>query len=304
MDRPASCVPANASTRARIAEWWQAFFDTLPDGSRILDVATGNGIVLAYASASAARRGMSFELTGLDLADIAPTRYLSTLPPGLAQATFLGKTAAESLPFPDASFDIVVSQYGLEYADLQQALAEAGRVLRPEGRLLWLAHSADSDVVRQNRDQHRQVDLLLARGGPVEAMERLVDRARRGRGIQPAVSALAAALREAQDFCRADPPAGIVQEVCQGLAEVGGRWQAYRVADLDAMMRDTRRKLVDHRARIEDLRLAILTPEREQVVRRLLEKGTWHDVALETVRAGLGDGPIGLAIEATRSAGA
>jgi SAM-dependent methyltransferase len=42
---------------------------------------------------------------------------------------------AESLPFPDASFDAVTSQFGLMFMDRPRALAEMRRVLRPGGRL-------------------------------------------------------------------------------------------------------------------------------------------------------------------------
>jgi ubiquinone/menaquinone biosynthesis C-methylase UbiE len=49
--------------------------------------------------------------------------------------------AAEDLPFPDASFDAVVSTLVLcSVGDLPRALAEIRRVLRPEGRLLLIEH--------------------------------------------------------------------------------------------------------------------------------------------------------------------
>lgn len=44
---------------------------------------------------------------------------------------------AESLPFPDAHFDIVTSrQSAHHYEDLERAIAEVGRVLRPGGRFV------------------------------------------------------------------------------------------------------------------------------------------------------------------------
>ena len=49
--------------------------------------------------------------------------------------------AAESLPYPDASFDAVIYTLTLcTVADLDRALAEARRVLRPDGRLVVLEH--------------------------------------------------------------------------------------------------------------------------------------------------------------------
>ena len=50
-ERVASCVPASAATEQQINERWQAFFAGLPAGSRILDIATGNGVLLRQAAA-------------------------------------------------------------------------------------------------------------------------------------------------------------------------------------------------------------------------------------------------------------
>jgi ubiquinone/menaquinone biosynthesis C-methylase UbiE len=42
----------------------------------------------------------------------------------------------ESVPFPDASFDVVCATGILEYADVEQVLAEFSRLLRPHGRAI------------------------------------------------------------------------------------------------------------------------------------------------------------------------
>ena len=43
---------------------------------------------------------------------------------------------AESMPFPDASFDAVVSQFGFMFMDWNKAAREMLRVLKPNGRLV------------------------------------------------------------------------------------------------------------------------------------------------------------------------
>jgi len=65
------------------------------------------------------------------------------------------RAPAESLPFEDASFDTVVSTLVLcTVSDQARALAEVHRVLKPEGRLLFLEH-VRSDDVRLARWQDR-----------------------------------------------------------------------------------------------------------------------------------------------------
>jgi SAM-dependent methyltransferase len=94
-------------------------------GTRLLDVATGPGYVVA----EAAERGA--EAIGVDFAqgmvDAARERY-----PGLDFRT----GDALALEFEDASFDAVTINFGLlHFADARLALDEALRVLRPGGRL-------------------------------------------------------------------------------------------------------------------------------------------------------------------------
>jgi SAM-dependent methyltransferase len=62
---------------------------------------------------------------------------------------------AESLPFPDGAFDVVVSTLVLcTVPDPTAAVAEARRVLRPGGRLLYLEHVRAEDA-RLARRQDR-----------------------------------------------------------------------------------------------------------------------------------------------------
>jgi ubiquinone/menaquinone biosynthesis C-methylase UbiE len=65
------------------------------------------------------------------------------------------EAAAEELPFPDASFDVVVSTLVLcTVRDPERALAEIRRVLRPGGRLIFVEH-VRSDTPRLARLQDR-----------------------------------------------------------------------------------------------------------------------------------------------------
>lgn len=98
-------------------------------GERVLDVAAGNG----NASLAAARR----------FADVTSTDYVpALLEQGRqrAEADRLPITFqpadAERLPFPDASFDVVLSTFGVMFAPNQpKAAAELLRVARPGGRI-------------------------------------------------------------------------------------------------------------------------------------------------------------------------
>jgi ubiquinone/menaquinone biosynthesis C-methylase UbiE len=95
------------------------------DGVRLLDIATGPG----YVAAAAARRGA--RVTGVDIAE-AMIESASRAHPEVD----FRQADAEALPFPDSSFDAVVSNFGiLHFGRPDQAVAESCRVLAPGGRL-------------------------------------------------------------------------------------------------------------------------------------------------------------------------
>lgn len=55
--------------------------------------------------------------------------------------------SSERLPFKDQSFDVVVSTFTLcSIEDVRRALAEVHRVLRPDGRFLFLEHGLSPDL--------------------------------------------------------------------------------------------------------------------------------------------------------------
>jgi SAM-dependent methyltransferase len=54
----------------------------------------------------------------------------------------LVEAVAESVPLPDASFDLAISEYGASiWADPERWIPEAARLLRPRGRLVFLRNS-------------------------------------------------------------------------------------------------------------------------------------------------------------------
>lgn len=102
-------------------------------GQRWLDVATGTGEIALRAAAAGA------SVVGLDLAPaLIKTARRRMSQAGVDVRFEVGD--AERLPYPDASFDVVSSSFGVMFApDHGAAAAELARVCRPGGRLALLS---------------------------------------------------------------------------------------------------------------------------------------------------------------------
>ncbi|HEV8389075.1 MAG TPA: methyltransferase domain-containing protein [Dongiaceae bacterium] len=115
---------------ALFLEWAPRLADAarLAPGQRVLDVACGTGVLAREAAKRVAPGG---SVAGLDR-----NEGMLAVAKRKAPAIEWKAGRAEALPFPDASFDAVVSQFGLMFFDDRAtALREMWRVLRPGGRL-------------------------------------------------------------------------------------------------------------------------------------------------------------------------
>jgi ubiquinone/menaquinone biosynthesis C-methylase UbiE len=105
----------------------------LRPGERVLDIACGTGIV---ARVAARKLGGSGSVLGLDLsAPMLETARAAAAAEGMAVEWREG--SAVKLPLPDAAFDVVLCQQGLQFfPDRVTALREMYRVLILGGRLM------------------------------------------------------------------------------------------------------------------------------------------------------------------------
>src|SRR5688572_2022927 len=108
----------------------------LRPADRVLDLACGTGDLI-FAAVPHVARAVGLDLT-FRMVQLA-TRRATAGPPSAGPAPHFVTGDMLALPFPDGSFDVVTTGYGLRNVpDLDRALVEIRRVLAPGGRVLSL----------------------------------------------------------------------------------------------------------------------------------------------------------------------
>ncbi len=120
-------------------------------GMKLLEVSCGRGGGLTALLSQAPE----IEATGLDVAhsavDFCRDRY------GENERLHFVQGSALDLPFPDASFDVVLNvEASNDYGDRPRFFREAARILKPDGILLY------ADTVKQGRREAMEQDLASA----------------------------------------------------------------------------------------------------------------------------------------------
>ena len=137
-----------------LTAFWQDIFTAMPAETKIIDFACGAGSVLMQAQAA----GLS-NLTGLDVSQNAIDMLKSKMPSVEGHVGYVDNTS-----FDASSFDLVVSQFGVEYAgssaNIVQAIKEMTRLLRPEGKIVLVTHIQNGAIAQGCQRSLEQIALV------------------------------------------------------------------------------------------------------------------------------------------------
>lgn len=148
------------NSREYVESWLQAH----APGRRLLDYCCGNG------DDSLLIAGWGGEVVGIDISEVSVQNCRAKAQAaGLADRATFQVMDAENLEFPDASFDAGVVYGVLHHLDLDKAMSELARVLRPGGQIICteaLRHNPAIHLYRRMTPDMRtvwEVDHILGR---------------------------------------------------------------------------------------------------------------------------------------------
>lgn len=128
----------------RLDQFWQEFFLSLrtePQATRFVDIASGDGALVEFAVKVFS--GEPADVTCIDISRHAVEMLVERFP------TVNGIVAnALQIPLVSNSFEIVTSQFGVEYAGVG-AFDEAARLVAPGGQLALLVHHRSGAIYKE-----------------------------------------------------------------------------------------------------------------------------------------------------------
>ncbi|MGY6517085.1 MAG: class I SAM-dependent methyltransferase [Lysobacteraceae bacterium] len=154
-----------------VSAFWHPLIQALPADGRVLDACCGNGPIARMV----VEQRPDCRVDAVDLAAPQPAWIADLAEADSGRVRFHGGVDVAGLPFPDACFDLVCSQFGLEYSDLDSALPEVRRVLATRGCLALVAHHAGSVLAQVAADEAGHLAWLLGASGLFDAADAMVD---------------------------------------------------------------------------------------------------------------------------------
>lgn len=246
--------------------WREALLD-LPQGTRILDLACGAGSIYAdIADAS------GYQLVAADLSEQAILRLKERMP---SVETMV--CSAADVPIDDRTFDIVVSQFGVEYAGMS-GFQEAARLVATGGNLRLLCHIENGFI--DARNQRELAGLALV------ASTKFIDRAiavtrATASNNEKATRDSVATFTEAEPTLAAyvaENPYGFHAHLYQGFRKMFCNRERYDTADIVSWLNAMREEQAKAEARIGDIRAATLSEDDVEQIRSLLEKAGLQNI--------------------------
>lgn len=135
-------VDKSGNKHEALGVFWKTCLENQSTGSKIVDLASGAGSIFADLSTP-----QNYELYAADLSPEALEHLKERLPTVQTHVC-----SADNLPFDSDFFDVVVSQFGIEYAG-QEGFLEAARIVNKGGSLHVLCHIENGYIDSKNRDE-------------------------------------------------------------------------------------------------------------------------------------------------------
>jgi SAM-dependent methyltransferase len=256
-------VNKDGEQHPQLNSYWQTQLSGLDRDARIIDLACGAGSVFTHLGDRT-----RFQLYAADLSTQALQILRKRIPDSLNVAC-----SVSALPFSDGQFDLVVSQFGIEYAG-EDAFPKAAGLIRNSGRLAVLCHYEQGYI-----DHKHKGHLLGALSAKESSYIPLGERFAAAMfspseiRIKEAEAAFRPAERKLAEMVNRYP-GGVHSHLYHGFRQLCERYQHYNLSDITGWLAAMEQDLDKNVVRLKAMRDAA-SSEREvkSICKRLAQLG-------------------------------
>lgn len=130
---------------------WNVCFNRLATKGTILDLCAGNCAIGLLAVEFSKSSGKQFDITSVDSANVTKDSILSKYPNeknSLSQIKIIANCKVEDIKIESKQFDLITSQYGIEYCDWETVAKQVYRLLKQGGEFTMLTHSGSTEIIK------------------------------------------------------------------------------------------------------------------------------------------------------------
>jgi ubiquinone/menaquinone biosynthesis C-methylase UbiE len=153
----------NSNYTGMIQQQWHQAFDKLNENSHILDVCAGNCAISLLAANYAINHIKIFNITAIDAADINKPSILARFPnqkDAIEKINLIANCQLEDITLASRRYDLITSQYGIEYCDWNLAAQQIQRLLKAKGHFVMIAHSASTEIMKTMQQEKSDYEFL------------------------------------------------------------------------------------------------------------------------------------------------
>ncbi|MEM7081746.1 MAG: class I SAM-dependent methyltransferase [Pseudomonadota bacterium] len=281
-------VSASGAAHPELADWWRQQFAPLSTGDMV-DLACGAGSVFAHLPDHHDHR-----LFGADISSEALNLMRKRIP-GVTTTV----CSAHDLPYEDQQFDVVCSQFGIEYAGAL-AFEEAARVVKPGGRLMVIAHYAHGQIDARNREHREHAHTIVSSNFIDKAIKlTAASYAQHEQRFRQATEEFVPAERQLAAACEALPE-GIHFHLYGGFRQLFEQRRQYDADDIITWLQQMRDDVAENLQRLEHMCRAASDQDEMSAIINELEKRNCREINCEALTLEQHKLPLAWALTARR----
>ena len=274
-----------------IRDFWRAQLEGMPINGKIVDLACGAGSIFEDIELSIRSQ---VTLIAADISKPALDIVKDRVPE--AQVVCC---SCDDLPFENESLDMVVSQFGIEYAS-EKAFSEAAGTIMPGGRLVLLSHYKEGYIDQRNAK--------FLEGAKLAISSQFIESA--GELVRASYSGSTSKIRQAKaEFESAEKPMsalfktnpnGIHQHLYFGFRELYLKRANYFESDIQQWLSQMKQDIKKNIVKVTEIRKVSLDRLGIDTIIKNLEQARMSEIEVGTLTIPDSDNIIGWTISALK----